>query len=302
MMKKQNLCLLVALFTISNGLLGLVEQGDRDIVRVCTYNIRRGAKEKEAKNLWENRKGLVFDMIHTINPDIIGMQEVVKGQFDDLRTVLADYGSFGEPRSSKMKSWWQKAVMKHPDAKDEHNPLFYNKNTIKLLKQGNFGINPRGLIMHANLPRICTWGLFEDINTGKKCYVYNTHLDNGKSSLIRKKQINKILKHVKKHAKNALVMIMGDFNMNFTGKGGKYFTQAKRLLADANFVDSRGVAQKTEGPPKTRTGWNNDELKFIDYIFVKPKNTVVKKHVVVASPVGVFPSDHRPVYVDILSQ
>src|SRR5438477_12645757 len=118
-MKKYLLVAVLALF--------VSVQADNTI-RIMTYNIRRSGAEMSQQNIWANRKPLVFDMINTIKPDIIGFQEVVQDQFDDFRVVLADYGSFGEPRSAKMTGWWQKMVMKHPKAKDEHNPLFYNKN------------------------------------------------------------------------------------------------------------------------------------------------------------------------------
>src|SRR5580692_11318348 len=94
-------------------------------LRVVTYNIRRAGKEANPINLWENRKPLVFDMINALNPDLIGFQEVVKSQLEDLQMVMAGYGSFGEPRSSKMTGWLQKWVMKHPRATDEYNPIFY---------------------------------------------------------------------------------------------------------------------------------------------------------------------------------
>src|SRR5579863_1890541 len=163
-MKKCLLYALIAIITVNSpAIFGLLKQEKNDTVRVCNYNIRRMGSEKDPKNVWSNRKGLVFDMIHSVHPDIIGLQEVTKDQLLDLQFILADYDSFGKPRSAKMTSWWQKLVMKYPSAKDEHNPLFYNKKKVKLLKKGDFGINPRGRIMTANLPRICTWGLFQDI-------------------------------------------------------------------------------------------------------------------------------------------
>ncbi len=288
-MKKYSISALVVLIGICFG----QAYGD-DTLRICTYNIRRMGSESDQNNIWQNRKGLVFGIVNKIKPDIVGFQEAVKEQFDDLRDVFDDsYGSFGKARSAKMDSWWQKFVMKNPKAKDEHNPLFYNTYTVKLLDSGDFGINPRGRIMHAHLPRICTWGFFENKDTGKKFYVYNTHLDNS-SGLIRKRQIQKILQHVKKHTVKDPVIIMGDFNTKLSGK------TKTSLFSKAGFVHAKTIAKSVEGPKETRTGWNNKQLKTIDHIFVRPRKSMVEKYVVVASPEGVFPSDHRPVFIDIV--
>jgi endonuclease/exonuclease/phosphatase family metal-dependent hydrolase len=267
-----------------------------DAVRLVTYNVRRSGKEQSPQNLWANRKPLVFDIINTMHPDVIGFQEVVQDQFDDLRTVLADYDSFGEPRSTKTSGWWQRMVMKHPRATDEHNPIFYNKKRIALLASGNFGINPRGgrfHIMTADLPRLCTWGLFEDKKTGARFYVYNTHLDNSWRR-VRSRQISQIMKHVKKNTKGMPVIFMGDLNTPLKGK------KKNKKIAKVGFVHARAIAQQVVGPQETRTGWNNSELKTIDHIFVKGQKPVVKKYEVVTSPEGVFPSDHRPVLVDVV--
>lgn len=296
-MKKYVLVFVSVVSFLSQGIVFASVRGrNADSVRVVTYNVRRSGKEQSPQNLWASRKPLVFDIVNMMRPDIIGFQEVVQDQFDDLRTVLADYDSFGEPRSTKTSSWWQRMVMKYPDATDEHNPIFYKKNRLTLLASGNFGINPRGgrfHIMTADLPRLCTWGFFEDKKTGTKFYVYNTHLDNSWRR-VRSRQISQIMKHVKKNTKGVPVVFMGDLNTPLRGK------KKNKKIAKVGFVHARAIAQQVVGPQETRTGWNNSELKTIDHIFVKGQKPVVNKYEVVVSPEGVFPSDHRPVLVDVV--
>src|SRR5581483_6147902 len=236
-MKKYIIGLLAALFALYFNITDcFLPQKNTNTLRICTYNIRRKGSEPSNQYLWQNRKGLVFDMINAIHPDVMGLQEVVKEQLDDLQTVLADYEVFGEPRSAKMEGWLQRWVMKHPKAKDEYNPISYNTKKVKCIKSGNFGINPRAHLFTAYLPRICTWGQFEDIATGKKFYVYNTHLDKD-SSLIRKKQISKILKHIEKKTKENLVVLTGDFNNRFKGRS------KQRKLNRYGFVNSKNIAR-----------------------------------------------------------
>jgi len=136
--------------------------------------------------------------------------------------------------------------------------------------------------------------LCEDKQTGKKFYVYNTHLDN-KKEVIRSHQIAMILEDIKKRVKeNELCILMGDFNTDISGNLQKKFS-------DAGFNLARKNSQKVKGPQETRTGWNDDELKVIDHIFIahKAKNEKVSHFEVVESPKSAYPSDHRPVFADI---
>jgi endonuclease/exonuclease/phosphatase family metal-dependent hydrolase len=88
------------------------------------------------------------------------------------------------------------------------------------------------------------------------------------------------------------VFLMGDFNTNFAEQ------KPDRSLLRSKMVKTEKIAKIVEGPVETRTGWQNGELKSIDHIFAKG-NAIVLNHQVVTSPPNVFPSDHRPVLVDV---
>jgi endonuclease/exonuclease/phosphatase family metal-dependent hydrolase len=314
MMKKSILLMLIASLA---AWLHAIED-----ITIATYNIRRAGSEKVSKNLWENRKELVVALINKINPDVIGLQEVVENQFDDLRAELGDqYASFGEPRNKYAQGWLQNSVVKHPSAKDEHSPIFYNKKRLVNVKQGTFGINPT----NTYLPRICTWGLFEEVDTGKRFYVYNTHLSNTEKGIkgwfvtsagkTRREQIKAILADVDSRTEGLPVVLMGDLNTNLRGK------HKLRILAEAGFQYAKTLFAKTHPDaagehvrPKgkkarkawlkenaTRTGWDHEEPKMIDHIFIKaPKASVESYEVVKSEQNGqdIFPSDHRPVVVN----
>jgi endonuclease/exonuclease/phosphatase family metal-dependent hydrolase len=257
---------------------------------VMSYNVRRKGDDPQ-EHQWSNRKELISKQILTKKPTIIGFQEVVQGeQFDDLNKALSHYKSFGEPRSKNagILQWF---VMKHPKAKNECNPIFYNSEKVTLIESGTFGINPVKNLFTAWLPRVCTWGLFEDKKTKEQFYVYNTHLDKD-SEKIQRKQLEIILNHRKKgkHNQSAPVIIMGDFNTKIEG-------DIKKIISDAGFAHAKEKAKVTKGPDATRTGWNDSALKEIDHILVK--NADVTEYEVVESPQGVYPSDHRPVTAKI---
>lgn len=262
-------------------------------IRICTYNIRRMGKEKNSVYQWTERKQAVIDTILAINPDVIGLQEVVKTQLLDIKNGLPTYQSFGKSRGSQTKHLFQKLIMKHPDAINEYNPISYNTSTTQLIDHGCFGINPRNHILPAVLPRICTWGHFKNKATNEEFYVYNTHLDKS-SKTIQTKQIKKILKHINKHAQGKSVIVMGDFNSTLT------ISAQKNLFSDNNFNNTEISFDPQNYNAYTRTGWKeNREFKKIDHLLIRSTEYNVDNHTIVNHPDDAIVSDHRPVYIDI---
>lgn len=263
-------------------------------IRIATYNIRREGDETEEKHKWPHRRGLVISLIKKIQPDILGLQEPIEKQIEDLSKELPEYAWIGESRGSYIKglSLWHRIGMLF--GKDEFNPLFYRTKRVTLLDHETFGINVGYLPNQTGwLPRVCTWGLFEHKETGKKFYVYNTHLDHMYEEA-RKEGINTIMDDIKKRVgeKKYPVILMGDFNAEYS--------ELKDSIEKAGFAHAKDKAEEKLGPEYTSTGWQ-EELKTIDHILVKllPKiKMIVKKFIVVETP-GTYPSDHRPVYVDL---
>jgi len=264
-----------------------------DTLEVMSYNIRRKGDDPQ-KFQWDNRKQLVFDLISSKKPAIIGFQEVTKEQFEDLKKALVGYKSFGEPRH-KYAGPLQWLVSWHPDAKDEYNPIFYDPKKVTLVTSGTFGINPI-LSLHP-LSRTCTWGEFENNQTTKYFNIYNTHLDN-KWKKTRDQQMDMVISYALKktflqsasaHLSNPTI-IMGDMNTKIEGP-------IKEILTKEGFQQGREIAALTKGPKETRTGWDDKELKEIDHIL--GKDIEVTEYEVVKSPDGVYPSDHRPVIAKI---
>ena len=73
----------------------------QDSFRVMTYNIR-WANPNDGVNYWENRKERVYELVRDHDPDIIGMQEVVLGQLNDIRSNFPEYDWVGVGRDGKV--------------------------------------------------------------------------------------------------------------------------------------------------------------------------------------------------------
>ncbi len=262
----------------------------KEQLKIMSFNIRRKGKEKHENRLWKNRLPLIINMLKKTKPDIIGFQEVTQEQIEDLAKSLPDnYKYFGTGRG---QSWGGLGT-------DEATPIFYDAAKLILKKQGTFQMNKspwykwiRKHNEHGFLPRICTYGLLALKNSGKQLYIFNTHLDHE----FEKARINQLKKILAKTEDNKEIpaIIMGDFN-------SKLVEPIKKELRKQQFVNTKEIANKIDGPAKTFTGWGDETEKLIDHIVIKNNNgLVVKMYSIVKEENGLYPSDHRPVTVEIV--
>src|SRR5687768_17337380 len=91
---------------------------------VGTFNIRYD-NPRDSGNLWVDRAPIVSNLIRFHDFDVLGIQEGLKNQVDDISTALPEYARYGKGRD---------------DGKDagEHSVIFYKKNRFTLLKSGDF--------------------------------------------------------------------------------------------------------------------------------------------------------------------
>jgi hypothetical protein len=63
------------------------QKTSQPVVRVCTFNLRRGDLDHSTPNEWEKRRAIVKNCLENIQPTIIGTQE---GYPPQLKDVLND--------------------------------------------------------------------------------------------------------------------------------------------------------------------------------------------------------------------
>lgn len=276
-----------------------IPKKEQNFIRVMSFNVRRKGSEQEEKNLWDNRKDRVLNLIEEINPDVFGLQEPIDAQIDDLNKSLQDYKFVGRGRGAQ----WMGL------SDNEHTPIFYNNHTFELLNSGTFDLyewSKVGFLRSklpyfgssdvGSLPRICTWVKLRNKKNAQIFYVLNTHLDH-QNRQARIRGLKTIASFVdKQHQKDGNyypVLLIGDFNAPLF--------QIEEYIQ--KFADTKANAQeKINEKLTTRTGWYFDEEKTIDHILLDElyDNTQVKRHMVVKeSRKSLLPSDHRPVFVDI---
>jgi endonuclease/exonuclease/phosphatase family metal-dependent hydrolase len=174
-------------------------------LNIATYNIRyKNNGDKRDGNGWDLRGPVIADLIKFHDFDIFGAQEVLNEQLNDLSKSLSNYGHIGVGRDNGKEA-------------GEYAPIFYKKEKLKLLKEGHFWLSEKTESPNkgwdAALPRICTWGQFEDISSGLKFYFFNTHFDHV-GVTARRESSKLILRKIKELAGEEPTVLTGDFNVD----------------------------------------------------------------------------------------
>lgn len=257
-------------------------------LRLITWNIRLDTSA-DGVNQWSNRKQKVATLFQKHDPDIFGVQEALHSQMTDLESLLPAYDYYGVGRDDGKTA-------------GEYSAIFYKKEKFTLLQSGTFWLSetpevPGSKSWDAAITRICSWGKFQEKITGKHFFVFNTHFDHlGETARLESMKL--IREKIRAIAKDALFVLMGDFN--FEPSAAPY--QVVNDTISWNIRDSYLTAEKNEAvQPCTWTGFRveNAECARIDYIFIPEKIKVKTYNIIGENDGRYFPSDHHPVVVDL---
>lgn len=262
-------------------------------LKMMTYNLKFASPDY--KPLWDIRREMQVELIRKYNPDIIGTQEGLKEQIDWLADHLPEYVVVGEGRKG--------------GDDDEHMAIFFKRDKFRLREMQSFQLSETPEIIGSGPevnPRMVTWMRLAVINRpadGEKSlhpqdyrghwentrefYVFNTHYFNGRTdSLARLNASKLILKRITTLNRFGAwtperpVFLMGDFNCR---PGSAPY---KMLVGGKNSTNPDLFKNSYEDPGK------------IDWILYKGTVKVLKYEDVDFNVNGVYPSDHRPIYVE----
>lgn len=251
-------------------------------LKLMSYNIKY-ANENDGENSWSNRKDFITNQLKFYEPDIFGVQEALKKQLDHFTENLHDYEFVGVGRDDGKTG-------------GEYSAILFKENKFKVLENGTFWLSKTpskpSKDWDAALPRICTYALFEEKESGKKFWYFNTHFDHI-GVLARKNSAKLILQKIAEINTDDLpVILSGDFNLE---PDSEPIQLIKNTLNDSKEA-AEIVSFGSEG---TFNGYNYDEAerRRIDYIFVNDEVEVEKYGVLTDSKEKRFPSDHFAVMV-----
>lgn len=270
--------------TLALCLLLLMMNAKAQIKSAMTFNVRLDIGVDKENN-WEFRKDKAIDMLDFYTPDVFGVQEAMPSQMKFINEKLADYNYVGVGREDGEQS-------------GEYSAIFYNTKKFNLIENSTFWLSETpdeiSLGWDAAYKRICTYALFETIESKEKIWVFNTHFDH-KGEKAKLESMKLIIKTIKEFTKDDdfPVILMGDFNL--TKKHESYV-----LISDFMEESSEISLKKHYGPEGTFNGFipTYEAKDKIDFIFVS--NLEVYKHVHIDDKRnnGMCISDHYPVYVE----
>ncbi|MFL2603094.1 MAG: endonuclease/exonuclease/phosphatase family protein [Flavobacteriaceae bacterium] len=248
-------------------------------LKVISYNIRYN-NPNDGVNLWENRKSTITKFLIDENPDFAGLQEVTFSQLSFLTESLINYSFIGVGRDDGK-------------TKGEYSPIFYNNKKYKVVSSKTFWLSstPEKVSVgwDASMERICTYGLFENLSSKEKVWVFNTHFDHI-GIKAREKSTDLILKKINEiKSMGNPIILTGDFNLNDTDSSIKKIqSQMKDVLLKIN---------KSDTNYETYNGFKKiiKSKRRIDYIFVNNIEIKKAKNIHLKTPYGGWASDHHPV-------
>ena len=120
--KKQNEA--NSIFIGSRPVIGRLCGREEDRRSLGYFNIRYD-NPQDSLNNWQYRKDRVCQFIKDHELDIVGMQEVLHNQFQDLRAGLPEYDGIGVGRDDGKTA-------------GEYAPLFYRKDKYEVLDSNTF--------------------------------------------------------------------------------------------------------------------------------------------------------------------
>lgn len=240
-----------------------------------SYNVRY-ATAADGPDSWVLRRAGVFSVINARRPDVLGVQEALASQIDELLVHLPGYSYVGVGRDDGKRA-------------GEFSAVFYRRDRLSVVDSGTFWLSDTPEVVGSkswgnNVVRICTWAHLRS-SDGLTIRVYNAHFDHesqpsreGSAALVRSRV-------------SGLSVVMGDFNAGETNAAVKTFLLGG--LVDtfrALYSDAAEVGTFNGFDPKATKG------EKIDYVLCTPGWKVQESGIDRTLYNGRAPSDHFPVW------
>jgi endonuclease/exonuclease/phosphatase family metal-dependent hydrolase len=279
-------------------------------VRILTHNIRYATKSPfKGEKPWSERKHsivneLKYNTAH--NPEgFICLQEVLHEQLVDILSGLnsnraTSGGSRNKDHENKTKTdEWAYIGVGRDDGHQagEYSPIIYRSSVWKLESWKTVWMSPTpdrpGKGWDAGSIRIVTVGHFTHKTSKRRVVGLCTHLD--EQGEVSRRESAKIVQGIVQDVEEEAIWLAGDLNGEMDG-------EAYRNLngEESKMMDTRDAAKWRYGNGITCTGFQQEEMTIIDYVFVSKKGWAVEGFSVLPNRFedGVYSSDHRAVVVD----
>lgn len=246
-------------------------------IKVMTYNIRY-ATAPDGDNAWPKRKDTLLGLIKGHDPDILGVQEALATQVDELVRALPAHSMIGVGRDDGL-------------GQGEYSAIFYRRDKLGLREGGTRWISdnpelPGSKGPGANIPRVFSWGEFF-VADGRRLLVLNVHFDH--QSPEARLMGARHMRQFADSRPSVPSLLMGDFNCS------EVDPPIKHILSGSRFTS----AKPKDGPYGTFNGFDPNAVNgpMIDHLFTSQNWEVIDAEIDRSTPSGAPPSDHFPLVV-----
>lgn len=270
----------------------------KDIHRILGCNIRVALPDDDAVGKgWKDRKEICIKIIKAQKADIIGMQEVLRNQAEDIQKALPDYFSFGfdGPEMDINKETYN-GIAK--------NLVIFSKKRYDFISAGCYWLSETpeiagSLSWNTARARHVNWVRLRDKVSGKEFRVLATHLDH-KAQEARNKQAEMIVRESAQYTVDFPQFLIGDFNVD--AKNPVF-----NIITDGNWTESYTKVHGPEDPGATYHNFlgpvfsksKSKKTGKIDFIFTKGNVEVENAKIIYDQVNGVYPSDHYFISSDV---
>ena len=141
------LCCILSLFTAP------LSAAPDNTLSIMSFNIRYGSA-RDGSNHWKLRKDMVFSVLEDQQPDVVGLQEALGFQINQITETVSGYTSIGVGRDDGKTQGEYSALLYRSDRFDvQDSDTFWLSETPNVVASMSW---------NTACTRICTWALFKD--------------------------------------------------------------------------------------------------------------------------------------------
>lgn len=254
-------------------------------VAVMSFNIRYGTAA-DGPDAWPARRTLVVETIAAARPALLGVQEALHFQMQQLSAALPGHRPIGVGRADG-------------DTAGEYAAIFVDTARFAIVAHGTFWLSdtptvPGSMHWGNHITRICTWARLADRRGGDTLRVYNTHWDH-ESQASRERSAALVLARVAEGPPGDGVIVMGDFNAGEANPAFRALVAPPTGLTETfrALHPDDSIVGTFNGFAGTTTG------EKIDAILVNSRFDVRAAAIVRRHAAGRYPSDHFPVTAEV---
>ncbi|MCW5942285.1 MAG: endonuclease/exonuclease/phosphatase family protein [Fimbriimonadaceae bacterium] len=257
--------------------------------QVMSYNIRFATAD-DGENRWERRRATALAMLGERAPHIVGLQEALRSQLDEIRQALPWYVEVGVGRDDGL-------------TKGEYSALLVDARRFAVASSGTFWLSDTpekvGSVTWGNrITRVCTWARLIETRVGRGFWVFNVHLDH-ESQNARERSVRLVLARIRGRGNGEPFLFLGDFN---AGEQNPAYREA--------VAAEDGVGFPMRDPFREVHPSRRDVLTFhgfqggrdgekIDHILASSEWEVLDADILRPAKEGAYVSDHYPVWAKL---